>query len=106
MTDQNALRQLRDRRAFGGWDEFISPERVQASEDSIRMLIDDLLALGSEFSEAAARLAVEKCVRRFNALDDGWICTTEREDICDQIGLVIDACGFDCQDDWLGERDW
>ena len=23
-----------------------------------------------------------------------------------QIGRIVDACGFDCQEDWLHERDW
>lgn len=53
-----------------------------------------------------AREAVAECIRRFNSLDDGWICTIEREDICEQIGRVIDACGFECDEDWVGERDW
>lgn len=107
MVDREALRQLRGQRFFGGWDEFVSPDRVEASESSLRRLIDDLLALGPEPTEAAARLAVDECVRRFNALDDdGWICTIEREDIYERIGQAVGACGFDCREDWLDERDW
>jgi len=54
-----------------------------------------------------ARTAVDACVRRFNDLnDDGWICTIEREDIYEQIGRVIDLCGFDYREEWVGERDW
>jgi hypothetical protein len=106
MVDQAVLRQLREQRFFLGWDEFVRPDRVEASEDSLRRLVDDLLALPPEPTEGAVRLAVDECVRRFNALDDGWICTIEREDIYERIGRAVDACGFDCDEGWLGGRDW
>jgi hypothetical protein len=106
MADIGGLRCLRDERFFDGWDEFVAPERVAASEASVRRLIDDLIALGPEVSEEVARRAVNECVRRFNDLDDGWICTIEREDIYEQVGRVIDLCGFEYGEDWVGERDW
>jgi hypothetical protein len=106
MTHFTALQRLRAQQFFDGWGEFVAPSRVEASEASVRRLIDDLIALGPQPTEEAARLAVDECVRRFNDLDDGWICTIEREDIYEQIGRVVDACGFDCQEDWLDEREW
>ena len=106
MADRAALKKLCGERFFDGWDEFLSPEQVQASEDSVRRLVDGLLALGPDLDEEAARSAVDACVRRFNDLDDGWICTIEREDIYEQIGLVVEAAGFECDEGWLGERDW
>jgi hypothetical protein len=106
MADISPLQGLREQRFFDGWDTFVTPERVEASEASIRRLIDDLIALGANPSEAAVRRAVEACVRRFNDLDDGWICTIEREDIYEQVGRAVEACGFDCQEDWLQARDW
>jgi hypothetical protein len=106
MAVRAALKKLCGERFFDGWDEFLSPERVRASEDSVRRLVDDLLALGPEPDERAARSAVDACVRRFNDLDDGWICTIEREDICEQVGRAVEAAGFECDEDWLGERDW
>ena len=107
MADIAGLRELRDGRFFAGWDEFVSPERVAASEASIRGLVDDLIAHGPELSEDAARAAVDACVRRFNALDEeGWICTIEREDIYEQVGRAIDLCGFEYGEEWVSERDW
>lgn len=106
MFDIEALQRMRKQRFFDSWDEFISRERVEASEASVRRLIDDLIALGPQPTEDAARRAVDECVRRLNDIDDGWICTIEREDIYEQVGRVVDACGFDCQEDWLHERDW
>ncbi len=107
MTDIAGLQRLSAERFFAGWDEFVSPERVAASEASVRRLVDDLIALGPALSEDAARDAVDACVRRFNALDEeGWICTTEREDIYEQVGRVIDLCEFEYDEDWISERDW
>src|SRR5436309_824583 len=99
-----ALQRLRKKRFFESWGEFIGAQHVTASEDSMKRLIDDLIALGPTPTEAGARHAVDECVQRFNDLDDGWICTIEREDIFEQICKVVDACGFDCQEDWLDER--
>ncbi len=106
MVDITALRRLREQRFFDNWDEFIAPEHVEASEANIRRLIDDLIALGPELTEEAARRAVDECVRRFNNVDDGWICTTEREDIYEQVGRIVELCGLECEEDWLDERDW
>ncbi len=106
MADIAVLQRFREKRFFDGWDGFVSSERVEASEASVRRLNDDLIALGPKLTEEAARRLVDECVRRFNAIDDGWICTLEREDIYEQIGRVVDACGFDCQEDWLDEREW
>ena len=100
------LKQLREERFFEGWDDFVDAKRVKAAEASIRRLIDYLIALGRGRTEVAARRAVDACVRRFNRMDDGWICTIEREDIFDQICRVVDACGLECDEGWLGERDW
>jgi hypothetical protein len=106
MVDIAAVRRLREQRFFGGWDEFVAPEHVEASEASVRRLIDDLISLGPEPTEEAARRAVDECVRRFNDIDDGWICTIEREDIYEQLGRIVELCGFECDEDWLDERDW
>jgi hypothetical protein len=106
MADHAALRRLREQRFFAGWDEFVSPALIAESEATVRRLVDDLLALGPEPTEEAVRRAVDQCVRQFNALDDGWICTTDREEICEQIGRVVESCGFECEEDWLAERDW
>lgn len=107
MADIAGLQHLRNERFFANWDEFVSPERIAASEASVRRLVDELLALGAELSEETARATVNECVCRFNALDDAtWICTIEREDIYEQIGRAIDLCGFEYGEDWCSDRDW
>ena len=104
--DIAGLRAIRDGRFFEGWDDYVPKEHITASEASIRQLIDDLIALGKKATERAARRAVDACVRRFNDMDDGWICTIEREDICEQVDRVIELAGFKPDEDWLDERDW
>jgi hypothetical protein len=106
MPDVTRLREWRERRFFEAWDGFVPEERICASEASIRQLIDDLLALGPAATETAARRAVDECVRRFNDLDNGWICTIERETIGDSIYDIVERCGFEWDEDWLDERDW
>jgi hypothetical protein len=95
MVAPAILQQFQVQSFFEHWNNFVSPERI-----------DDLLALSPEPAEEAARLAVDECVRRFNTLNDAWIGTIEREDIYEQIGIIVTACGFDYQEDWLDERDW
>jgi hypothetical protein len=106
IVDMAGLRRLREERSFAGWDEFVTPEPVTASDASVRRLIDDLITLGPDPSEEVARRAVDECVRWFNDLDDGWICTLEREDIYKQVDRVIDLCGFEYGEEWIGEREW
>jgi hypothetical protein len=106
MAHLAALRQLREQRFFGNWDEYITPENIEASEANVRRLIEALIALGPQPTEEDARRAVDECVRRFNNIDDGWICTTEREDIYEQVSRIVGVCGFDCQEDWLDARNW
>ena len=97
----------REKRYFESWDGFVDAELVTASEASFRKLADDLVALGPTPAEKDARRAVDRCVRRFNRLDeDGWICTIEREDIGDCVHDLVTACGFEWDEDWLGEADW
>lgn len=106
MAKIAGLKRLRQARFFEGWDEFVSARRVKAAEGYLQKLIDELVALGPRMSEDAARRAVGACVRRFNRIDDGWICTIEREDIFEQICRLIDLCGFEYEEDWIGDRDW
>ena len=76
------------------------------SQSTLAGIEDRSIAFGPVLSEEAARRAVDACVRRFNDVDDGWICTIEREDIYEQVGRVIDLCGFEYGEDWTNERDW
>jgi hypothetical protein len=100
------LRELRNQRLFDTWAGSVAPEKIAASEEAVRRLIDQLMTLGAEPNEATARSLVQQCVSRFNELDDGWICTIEREDIFERLCQALDLCGLSCDEDWLDEREW
>jgi hypothetical protein len=107
LTPPERLAKVRGKRHFKSWDTFVDCPLVSRSEASIDKLIDDLILLGDEPDEAKARQAVARCVRRFNRMDDdGWICTTEREDICEVMDSLIETCGFEPGEDWQEDRDW
>jgi hypothetical protein len=107
MLDIAALRRLREERFFAAWDGCVPSESVEASEQAIRSLLDDLVALGPAASKEEVRHSVHQCVERFNGLDRGWICTIEREDICDCLARIVEHCGMDSSAEWIAEnREW
>jgi hypothetical protein len=107
MADPTGLLELRTRRFFDEWwEEEYGLPRASAAQAIMARLVSDLIALGAALDEAAARHAVDECVRRLNEINDGWICTFERDAIHDMVYEVIDRCGFDAHEDWLWERDW
>ena len=107
MIDISALTRLRNERFFATWDGSVSPESIEASEQAIRSLLDSLVALGPVGREEEVRLAVHQCVERFNELDQGWIFTIEREDICDCLGRIVHQCGMDGTASWVAaNREW
>ena len=107
MIDITSLRALRGQRFFAAWDGSVAPDRVADSEESIRRLIDALIELGPTADEIPVRRAVHDCVERFNSMDQGWICSLEREDICDVLGRVVECCGLSASADWIAEnREW
>jgi hypothetical protein len=109
MADLPALTRLRKEPFFRNWEDpdFVTPEQREASCASLWQRIDVLLEHGANLTEDKARTAVEACVERFNYLDEeGWIETTEREDIFEEIGRIVDACGFAYDEHWIAGRDW
>jgi hypothetical protein len=50
---------------------------------------------------------LRQCVERYNELDEGFICTIEREELCDILYKIGECCGPDSEDDRVDEwRDW
>jgi hypothetical protein len=106
MSGIPELKQRRDEPFFREWAGHVPDVRLAESVASVRSLIDDLIAAGSPPDEAPARDAVARCVQRFNHIDDGWISTIEREDICETICTLVDLAGLQCDDDWTADREW
>jgi len=104
--DLEALELLRSNRFFESWNGFVPAEKISASEEALRSFLNRLIQSGPTVDEALARAYVDDAVRLFNDLDDGWIVTTEREDICDRISDILAAAGFEPDEDWFCEREW
>lgn len=69
--------------------------------------VDALIALGPKADVEDATEVLRRCIERYNELDDGFICTIEREELCDILYEIGDLCGLDSEDDWVDEwRDW
>jgi len=105
MSDLTALTQLRERSLFATWP-VRRRDRQTAAVDAIRQLISKVIAIGANPNGSDVRLAISACVRTFNALDDGWIATIEREDIAEAIFDVVRLAGFQCDDGWIADREW
>ena len=67
-------------------------------------------SLGVTPSRDQVQAEIDVGVREFNDLDesreDSWIMTIEREDISEVLWGIIELCGYDADEEWLGERDW
>jgi hypothetical protein len=114
MSDLAALQQYREQAMFSHWAPDVPVDRIVAAADTVKLLIDDVVALGADPQEADVRSAVGACVRRFNELDEldanGWIFTMEREDISEAIWRVVELAAFDLDegpdDSWTEGREW
>jgi hypothetical protein len=99
---------------FSHWAPDVPDDRIAAAADTVKRLIDKVLALGADLQEADMRGVVDTCVRRFNELDkldaNGWIFTIEREDISEAIWRVVELAGFELDegpdDSWTEGREW
>lgn len=100
-------KRLADRKAlyFGDWP--VSPEEREACWKNLADTLDALIALGPQGSVAGALHILHQCINRYNELDTGFICTIEREDLCDILYEIGDLCGLDNKEDWVDAwRDW
>ncbi|WP_422929093.1 hypothetical protein [Singulisphaera sp. PoT] len=90
---------------FSDWP--ISPEVREACWRNLADALDALIALGPDGSEDDASEILRRCIERYNDLDDGFICTIEREELCDILYELGDDCGLDGGEEWVDEwRDW
>src|SRR5579862_2234104 len=105
VSDLAALRQHREQPFCAAWSGHVRNAHIASASDSVRQLIDSIIALGANPRMNDVRQAVVDCVLRFNDLDDGWITTIEREDIADAICAVAKLAGFECDDEWIADRE-
>ncbi len=106
---QVTLEELKERQHFPNWKRYPPAKAARASRKLMTTTIEDLIALGSDASEADRMAILQKCIESFNELDAElqFIETIEREDICEEFEEIVHACGLghhqDLADEW---REW
>jgi hypothetical protein len=103
------LKQLRSKPLLPSWEGEVPAGRLAATRKVLLAALDKLIALGSRGKPEAAQKILARAVERLNKLDeqDQFICTIEREDLCDWFYEVGELCGIDPDEDWVDDyRDW
>jgi hypothetical protein len=104
---QPLLSELVKQTPLKSWGRFVEAEVLQEARAIVRATMRALLALGPDAATAARLDVIRECVENFNDIDDGWICTIEREDICDLLHELAARVDLDDYDEALTcWRDW
>ena len=109
MINTELLQAYSQKVILASWDGEVRENAVEATRKIFREFTNTLIALGSDPPVSSIASAFTTCVRHLNALDmeDQFICTIEREDLCEELWKVGDICGVpESVDDWIDERDW
>ena len=106
------LREMQKRTAFKEWANYVDEEAVEDSRAVHNETLQSLVDLGPEPDKERVLAILGQYVEAFNALDEKYgyfIETVAREDICDMVAEMAEACGLTdvgC-DELPGEgRDW
>src|SRR5580692_10042732 len=84
---------------FADWP--VESEQREACWQNLVQTLDALITLGSQGTIEDATDILRQCVERYNELDEGFICTIEREELCDIIYEIGGYCGLDRKEDWV-----
>ena len=107
FIDRAKLRALRSADFLATWNG-VSSSSIAATRSLLEAAVDGLAGLSDASSRNERAAIIRDAVGALNAANDGFICTLEREDICDFLVSVGTAAGLDeaTVDDALEERDW
>lgn len=103
------LEKLAKHRFLEFWEAPIPQVAIRQGRKLLREAAKELASLGEKPSLKARLEVLRTCIEGFNALDEkhGFIGTAEREEICDDFDLLVNACGLknrsNLADDW---REW
>ncbi|MGF1579993.1 MAG: hypothetical protein ACFCD0_11590 [Gemmataceae bacterium] len=81
---------------FQSWEGFVTQEKIDATRRTFQHLLDRLIGLGVQASHDDVVKQFELCVEALNQLDlkDQFICTIEREELCEQLYNNGQECGM------------
>lgn len=104
------LARLSKGKRFTSWKSTVSAQAIQSVRELFDLTTQKLIALGPSRTEKQVAKAIHECIERLNKLDRKFgyfICTEEREDLCEAISQLVHACGFEelgeIADQW---RNW
>jgi hypothetical protein len=104
------LQELRARTHFPHWAGYAGPTALRGARRIVREMIDALIELGPDAPEPTRLDEINRCVERFNELDEeegGFIETIERDDIFELVHEIAALVGLEDYGDYLiGVRDW
>lgn len=109
MIDADGLRTYREGDILESWNDEVPQPALDATRNVLRQLIDELLALPPTAADTTIGELFSKCVDRLNDLDTEheFICTIEREDLCEELYTLGELCGVsENVDELLSDRDW
>jgi len=106
MSFTDALEKMKQKYPFDRWEEGVAHGLDQYSKENcdraraiFDTLIASLIALGKDAKESEQMAAFETAVLALNDLDDeldnGFIETGEREDLCELCYIIAEAAGID-----------
>ena len=94
---------------FTSWKGYVPDVALNSTREIFRDFIKQLLSLGESPSKSLLESAFANCGEQLNSLDsrNQFICTIEREDLCEEFYEIGDTCGasYDEIDQWI-TRDW
>lgn len=92
------------------WRGAVPKKAADEVRDLLRKVIQKIADTKSKNRRALTIAAVEECVRELNRIDEKhgpFICTIEREDLCDVLCSLLELAGVDSPEDIIDEqRDW
>jgi len=103
------LKKFRGQPILPNWEGEVATERLMGTRRILLAALDELIALGTRGTPEAAQDVLGRAIGRLNELDneDQFICTIEREDLCDWLYDVGELCGLDADEEWVEEyREW
>jgi len=104
----DGLNALRGASFLEQWTHVVSEDNIAKTRSIIKRGIDTLTDLGPSSSEFDRIHVLRSIVQALNDADDGFICTIEREDLCEFLSLVGKNSGINDSvvDEVLEGRNW
>ena len=102
------LEELKRSELLSEWMDYVDEADVLACRKILRDTIDKLLDAGPKKVTELGPSIITEAVRALNEIDTGFICTIEREDLCEFFEDLGEQCGLSAEDieEALENREW